>query len=116
MYREIEDTVRPRMRRLYAECFAAGRIDALLFPTTPLPARPLLDGLDAVLHEGREVSAFRYYVRNTNPGSNAGLPGISLPAGLARGLPVGIELDAPAGQDRRLLALALALEPLFAAA
>jgi mandelamide amidase len=52
-------------------------------------------------------------VHNTNPGSNAGLPGISIPAGFAEGMPVGMELDGPAGSDRRLLAVALALEPLL---
>ena len=114
-FREIEDEVRPAMRQLYAECFRSQRIEALLFPTTPLPARPLLDGLDAVQHRGESASAFRNYVRNTNPGSNAGLPGISLPAGYADGLPVGLELDGPAGADRRLLAIALALESLLAA-
>ena len=112
-FREIEDEVRPAMRRLYAECFRSQRIEALLFPTTPLPARPLLDGLDAVQHGGERASAFRNYVRNTNPGSNAGLPGISLPAGYAEGLPVGLELDGPEGSDRRLLAIALALEPVL---
>jgi mandelamide amidase len=114
-FREIEDVVRPAMRERYAACFRSHRIDALLFPTTPLPARPLLDGLDTVLHNGEAASAFRNYVRNTNPGSNAGLPGISIPAGFAGGLPVGVELDGPAGSDRRLLAVALALEPLLRA-
>ena len=33
--------------------------------------------------------------------------------GLAEGLPVAIELDGPAGSDRRLLALGLAVEALF---
>ena len=51
------------------------------------------------------------YIRNTDPASNAGIPGISLPAGLDRGgLPVGIELDAPDRRDRRLLAIARAIE------
>jgi mandelamide amidase len=73
----------------------------------------LLGGLDTVLHNGEAASAFRNYVHNTNPGSNAGLPGISIPAGFAEGMPVGMELDGPAGSDRRLLAVALALEPLL---
>jgi mandelamide amidase len=111
--REIEDVVRPAMRQIYAECFRSHRIDALVFPATPLPARPLLGGLDTVLHNGEPASAFRNYVHNTNPGSNAGLPGISIPAGFAEGMPVGMELDGPAGSDRRLLAVALALEPLL---
>jgi mandelamide amidase len=50
-------------------------------------------------------------IRNTDPGSNAGLPGISLPAGLtAEGLPVGLELDGALGKDRHLLAVAAAIE------
>ena len=41
---------------------------------------------------------------------------VSLPAGLtAEGLPVGLELDAPAGADRRLLAIAAAVESLLPA-
>jgi Asp-tRNA(Asn)/Glu-tRNA(Gln) amidotransferase A subunit family amidase len=44
-------------------------------------------------------------------GSNAGIPGISIPAGLTRaGLPVGIELDGASGSDRSLLAVAGAIE------
>lgn len=112
-FRSIEDEVRPAMRAEYAACFRRHRIEALVFPTTPLPARPLLEAPDAVEHLGARASAFRSYVRNTNPGSNAGIPGISLPAGCADGLPVGIELDGPAGSDRRLIAIALALEPVL---
>ena len=38
-------------------------------------------------------------------------PGLTLPAGLtADGLPVGMELDGPAGSDRNLLALGAAIE------
>ncbi|MFM7785501.1 MAG: amidase family protein, partial [Gammaproteobacteria bacterium] len=103
----------PAMRQCYARCFRGMHIDALIFPTTPLPTRRLLEVPDTVEHLGTPVSAFRHYVRNTNPGSNAGLPGISLPAGAAGGMPMGVELDAPAGSDRRLLAIALALEPLL---
>nr|AEV57144.1 indole acetimide hydrolase [uncultured bacterium] len=51
------------------------------------------------------------YIRNTDPGSNAGIPGLSLPAGIGPdGLPVGLELDGPAGSDRDLLAIGAALE------
>jgi mandelamide amidase len=46
----------------------------------------------------------------------AGIPGISLPIGMTEsGLPVGLELDAPAGEDRRLLGVALAAEQVFGA-
>jgi mandelamide amidase len=56
------------------------------------------------------VPTFKTLIRNTDPGSNAGLPGISLQAGLtAEGLPVGLELDGPLGSDRHLLAVAAAI-------
>ena len=44
-----------------------------------------------------------------------GIPGIQLPIALGAStkLPVGIELDGPAGSDRRLLAIGLALEKKF---
>jgi mandelamide amidase len=39
---------------------------------------------------------------------------LSVPLGRTQaGLPVGLELDGPAGSDRRLLAIGLALEKLF---
>jgi indoleacetamide hydrolase len=57
------------------------------------------------------VPTFPTYIRNTDPGSNAGIPGLSLPAGLTKSnLPVGLELDGPVGGDQRLLALGLAIE------
>jgi Asp-tRNA(Asn)/Glu-tRNA(Gln) amidotransferase A subunit family amidase len=60
-----------------------------------------------------EMSA---YLRNTDPGSNAGIPGLSLPAGLTtEGLPVGLELDGPLGSDRRLLAIGVAFEQVLGA-
>jgi Asp-tRNA(Asn)/Glu-tRNA(Gln) amidotransferase A subunit family amidase len=54
-------------------------------------------------------------IQNTDPGSNAGVPGLQLPIGIgaAGKLPVGLELDGPAGSDRRLRAIGLALEAVF---
>jgi hypothetical protein len=49
--------------------------------------------------------------RNTHPSNSAGVPGISLPMAVnAEGLPLGLELDAAAGHDRDLLALARRVE------
>jgi mandelamide amidase len=59
---------------------------------------------------GQALPTFSAFIRNTDPGSNAGIPGVTLPAGLAGGLPVGLGLDGPAGSDRGLLALAAAVE------
>ena len=54
-------------------------------------------------------------IQNTDPGSNAGVPGLQIPIalGATSGLPIGLELDGPAGSDRRLVAIGLALEPVF---
>ena len=38
VYREAIEQHRPKLQRLYAATFAKYRLDALIFPTTPLPA------------------------------------------------------------------------------
>jgi mandelamide amidase len=63
---------------------------------------------------GELVPTFLTYIRNTDPSSNAGIPGLSLPLPVADGaLPVGLELDGPAGSDRHLLAIGVAIEGLL---
>lgn len=101
---------RPRLQILYRDVFTSYGLDALVFPTTALPARPI--GQDATVElNGVQVPTLLAYIRHTDPGSNAGLPGVAVPAGLTRsGLPVGLELDGPAGSDRALLAVGLAVE------
>jgi indoleacetamide hydrolase len=104
---------RPALQRLYAETFRKHRIVALAFPTTPLPAAPIGDDEKTKLN-GADVPTFPTFIQNTDPGSNAGLPGLSIPIGrTAAGLPIGLALDGPAGSDRRLLGVGLALEALF---
>ena len=85
----------------------------MMFPTTIATAAPLdtAAGSGKFLLDGKLVDTFQTFIRNTDPGSNAGIPGLALPAGMTRlGLPVGIELDGPLGTDRRLLAIGLAFE------
>lgn len=103
-------STRVRLQAAYADYFHDHRVDAMIFPTTILAARPIGQDLTVELN-GEQVPTFPTFIRNTDPGSNAGIPGISLPAGLtSAGLPVGIELDGPIGSDSRLLALAVAIE------
>ena len=60
---------------------------------------------------GTSVDTFATMIRNTDPGSNAGIPGLAMPAGMGpTGLPIGIELDGPLRSDRRLIAIGLAFE------
>jgi mandelamide amidase len=59
---------------------------------------------------GKDVTDI-FLSRNTHPSNSAGVPGISLPIALnSDGLPLGLELDAAAGRDRYLLALARQVE------
>ncbi|QGZ56273.1 indoleacetamide hydrolase [Paraburkholderia acidiphila] len=108
---------RPRLQQLYAQTFSASGLDALLFPTTRLAAVPIdeLNGSSRVSIDGAApIDEMEAYLRNTDPASNAGIPGLALPAGLIDGrLPVGLELDGPAGGDRRLLAIGLAFEAIL---
>ncbi len=102
-------TRRSALQAAYSAYFAEHRLDAILFPTTLLPARPI-GQLEEVELNGQMVSTF-IYNRNTSPGAAAGLPGLTLPAGLtAAGLPVALALDAPAGSDRTLLSIGAAAE------
>ena len=112
-YREAIETHRPKLVELYRSYFAGHTVDAVVFPTTPLPP-PLIGEDETVMLNGRAMPTFLTVIRNTDPGSNAGIPGLSVPVGLTSGgLPVGLEFDAPAGRDRDLLAIALSLEAVF---
>jgi len=76
---------------------------------TCVPALPIGPEADVPI-DNRQISLFTALARNITPTSAAGLPGLVLPAGLTRsGLPVAIELDAPAGADRGLLALGMSV-------
>ena len=104
---------RPALQAAYRDYFRVHNVAAIVFPTTLLPARPIGDD-DEVELSGKKVSTFGIYLHNTRPITTAGIPGMSLPVGLtSAGLPVGLELDAPQGEDRRLLSLGLAIEKLF---
>ena len=107
-YRAAMATHRPALAKLYADTFAANRLDALVFPTVPRIA-PL------ATPEASSVETFLQTIQNTDPGSNAGIPGLQLPMGLgaASRLPLGLELDGPSGSDRRLVAIGMALEPVL---
>lgn len=99
---------RQALKERYHDLFEAYGLHALVFPTTTRVA-PLASP------EVNQPEQFEGLIRNTEPAASAGLPCIQLPIALGRrsGLPVGLELDAPSGSDRRLLAVGLVLEALL---
>ena len=105
---------RQQLRKNFRELFTNQRLDAIIFPTTILPARPIEGSLETVELNGEQVPTLLSYIHNTDPASIAALPGLSLPVGLtASGLPVGMEIDGPEQSDRRLLAVAKTLESII---
>ena len=113
-YLEAINVHRPALQRVYETYFDEHSVDAILFPTTRLLARPIAGSVEAIDFAGEELPTFPTYIRNTDPGSNAGLPGLSIPVRAdGTNLPVGVEIDGPAGSDRRLLSIGRAIEELL---
>jgi aspartyl-tRNA(Asn)/glutamyl-tRNA(Gln) amidotransferase subunit A len=98
--------VRTLIQRDFAAAF--GEADVLVSPTAPTTAFPLGDKLDDPL---------AMYLNDvaTIPANLAGIPGMSLPSGLADedGLPAGLQILAPAGADDRLYRVGAVLETLL---
>jgi aspartyl-tRNA(Asn)/glutamyl-tRNA(Gln) amidotransferase subunit A len=96
--------VRTLIKRDFEQAFAEG-IDALITPTTPSPAfgigeKGSEDPVEMYLNDVFTVTV-----------NLAGLPGISVPAGLsAEGLPLGLQLIGRPFEEETLFALAYAIE------
>jgi len=110
LYAAAGDVARPALQQAMAAWFAEHRIDAMLLPATMVAATPIGDQSNIEIG-GLSVSFTTAIARNISPASTLGLPALVLPCGLtAGGLPLAIELDGPAGDDRRLLAIGMAVE------
>ncbi len=112
-YREALGKHRPALQDTYRRYFRERNVAAMVFPTTPLPAAKIGED-DTVAVNGVPMPTFGTFIRNLCPGSAAGLPGLTMPAGLTKaGLPVGLALDGPEHGDRELLAIGRVLETLL---
>jgi aspartyl-tRNA(Asn)/glutamyl-tRNA(Gln) amidotransferase subunit A len=90
-----------KIRQLISRDFAAAfeQVHAILGPTSPSTAFTLGErSADPVAMYWSDVY--------TIAANLAGLPGLSMPAGFADGLPVGVQLIGPAFDERRLLGIA----------
>jgi aspartyl-tRNA(Asn)/glutamyl-tRNA(Gln) amidotransferase subunit A len=94
-----------RVRTRIVEDFRAAfeRVDLIVTPTSPTVAFELGE---------RTADPLAMYMSDyiTVPMPLAGIPAISIPGGLAGGLPVGIQLAGPAFSENRILDAAYALE------
>ena len=93
--------VRTLLRREFDDAFQ--RLDALVTPTCPTAAFRLGE---------KTEDPVQMYLSDiyTVPVNVAGLPSISVPCGLAKGLPVGMQLIGPALSEETLLRVAHAYE------
>jgi aspartyl-tRNA(Asn)/glutamyl-tRNA(Gln) amidotransferase subunit A len=98
-----------RVRTKIADDFreAFGRVDVVVTPTSPTVAFKLGE---------RTKDPLAMYLSDyfTVPMSLAGIPAVSIPAGLSDGLPVGLQLAGPAFSENRILDAAHALEQAIA--
>jgi mandelamide amidase len=111
VYAAARDTHRPALQRLLADTYKQHDVAAIVFPATMVPATPIGQA-ETVTIAGQSVPFSTAVARNISPGSTAGLPGLVIPAALSpkTRLPVSLEFDAPAGADRALLAIGLAVQ------
>jgi hypothetical protein len=62
------------------------------------------------------ANTFSTFIHNTDLGSNAGIPDLSIPRGSpTSGLPVGLEIDGPLRSDNRLIGVGLLIEAILRA-
>ncbi len=89
---------------------AMGGVDALLLPTTPLPAAKIGEDVETELN-GKKVNTFLTFIRDCDPISVVGYPAITVPAGYSRGgLPIGLQMVARPFEEGKLLQMGHAFE------
>jgi mandelamide amidase len=108
---QARDQHRPVLQAILSDALKAERAEAMVFPTTIRPARPVRETGELEIEPGVWAPAGLAYTRNLEAGTAAGWCGISLPVGITPdGLPVGLTIEAPPGRDRALLVLAGEME------
>jgi amidase len=96
------DRARAAIRRAVAGAF--DEVDVIAWPTVPAPA-PLVTSPFVEVPSGT-MPADIVNMRQAVVGNVTGQPGISIPVGFIGGLPVGLQLLGPWGEEALLLAAA----------
>jgi aspartyl-tRNA(Asn)/glutamyl-tRNA(Gln) amidotransferase subunit A len=88
-------------------------INALVLPTIPMPAIPIVQADTDILIDGVTENATVALLRLTMPFNLAGLPAISLPCGFsAGGLPIGLQIAGKPFEESMILRIAHAYQQL----
>lgn len=99
--------------KAFADFFRTNGVVAVAMPTLGVPAPPL-DEAGAMKESfpvnGKMIHNRRVVPVHLNLSPRMGGPGLSMPAGLSEGLPVGLLLEGMPGDDARILGLGLAVE------
>ncbi len=96
-------------RQIKSEFDAAlENVDVLITPT--LPFIPPNIGDDTVNINGKKVDFIENCIRFTGPSNLTGLPAMTVPAGVAEKMPVGLQIIGRAFDEARLLNVGLAIE------
>ncbi|MEW6139216.1 MAG: amidase [Thermodesulfobacteriota bacterium] len=89
---------------------AISNLDALLLPTTPLPAATIGEDTETEI-DGKKVNTFLTFIRTCDPVSVVGYPAITVPAGYSKtGLPIGLQIVARPWEEDNLIGIAYAFE------
>ena len=101
---------RARLAATFAQAMTGGAL--IVTPTVPLGAP--LRGSRTITADGTEWPIHTLLTRCTAPFNLTGLPAITIPCGRdSEGMPVGLQLVAPYGDDGRLLTAAAKLEDIL---
>lgn len=97
---------REEVRAAFAQVFT--EVDLLVGATLPaLP--PRVD--ESVVHiNGKDANTVESFTRFNAPQNLAGLPAISVPCGLAKGLPIGLQIFGPEGGDEAVITMSAAFQ------
>ena len=97
-------TIEERMRTFF------GSYDVLVLPVSQVPPFPAEEEYPRAIN-GRPLESYLDWMRSAYLITVTGCPAISVPCGHTQaGLPVGLQIVAPHGADRRLLEVASAFE------
>lgn len=100
----------------YAEVYRAHGVAAIAFPTIPIVALPIRQGGpkepfgEMMALNGQQIEEGKVLMRNLFIAPRLGAAALSVPVGVTRGLPVGLELAALPGHDGDLLGLGIAVQ------